>query len=63
MSTINIQGRPLTCPICGNNNFDESQAMLNTAGMTFLKLDWLNTSATTYTCTHCKHILWFNFDS
>jgi len=39
--------------------FDKSEAQLNTAGMTFLNLEWANRSATTLICTTCSRIEWF----
>ncbi|WP_242833119.1 hypothetical protein [Desulfosporosinus acidiphilus] len=32
---------------------------MNTAGATFLNLDWLNKSATILICTKCGYIQWF----
>jgi hypothetical protein len=34
----------------------------NTAGLTFLNLDWANRSAATLTCTACGRIEWFLAD-
>lgn len=33
--------------------------MLNTRGMTFLKLDWADRSAKVLVCANCTHITWF----
>jgi predicted nucleic-acid-binding Zn-ribbon protein len=54
-----INGKTLTCIHCGGDSFDERQAQLNTAGMTFLKLDWLNKSATVFVCETCGRLEWF----
>lgn len=54
-----IKDKPLTCAHCGGQLFDERQAQLNTAGMTFLKLDWLNKSATVFVCINCGRLEWF----
>ena len=35
------------------------EAQLNTAGMTFLKLDWLNKTATIFVCEDCGRLEWF----
>lgn len=43
-------GRRVACSHFGSMEFDESQAQLNTAGLTFLDLDWANRSATVPTC-------------
>ncbi|MGC7872010.1 hypothetical protein ACPUYX_10840 [Desulfosporosinus sp. SYSU MS00001] len=47
------------CPHCKNDVFEEGSAQLNTAGATFLNLDWLNKSATILICTRCGLIQWF----
>ena len=52
-------GAALRCPICGNEDFVEGKAQLNTRLLTFLKFDWANPSAYHYTCTRCDHLLWF----
>lgn len=53
-------GIEIICPHCKNNVFKEGAAQLNTAGATFLNLDWLNKSATVLICTKCGLIQWFN---
>lgn len=53
------QCTPIVCPHCGHNEFEISGAMLNTPGMTFLRLDWLNRTASVLVCTTCSHIQWF----
>lgn len=55
-----ILGRQLACTVCGHTSFHERSAQLNTAGMSFLNLDFLNKTATCYICEQCRHILWFN---
>lgn len=52
-------GKQVACPHCGGTQFAEGAAQLNTAGMTFFGLDWLNESAVTLACTGCGHIQWF----
>lgn len=52
-------GHPIICPHCKNSEFEEGSAQLNTAGLTFLGLDWLNKSATVLVCTNCGLIQWF----
>ncbi len=54
-----LEGRRIVCPHCGHDQFAEGRAQLNTAGMTFLNLDWLNRSATTLACAECGRIEWF----
>lgn len=54
-----VGGRQVTCPHCGQTEFAKGSAMLNTAGMTFLGLDWANKTATTLICAECGRIEWF----
>ena len=56
---FHVVERPVRCPHCSGDRFIEGRAQLNTAGMTFLNLDWANASAATLACTTCGHILWF----
>lgn len=53
------QNKELICSHCGSKHFDEQEAQLNTAGMTFLGLDWANKSATVYICKTCGRLEWF----
>ncbi|NQT13384.1 MAG: hypothetical protein HQ582_11580 [Planctomycetes bacterium] len=52
-------GKPIVCEHCGQQEFDEGQAQLNTAGMTFFGLDWANKNATTLMCDACGRIHWY----
>ncbi len=54
-----IEGKRLECTHCGHAEFHEGKAMLNTAGMTLLGLDWANQTAVTLMCDHCGLIHWF----
>ncbi|RPI04134.1 MAG: DNA-binding protein [Ignavibacteriae bacterium] len=54
-----IQGKSIVCPHCGSDRFEQGSALLNTAGMTFLNLDWANRQATILNCTVCSHVQWF----
>ncbi|WP_162231671.1 hypothetical protein [Allosalinactinospora lopnorensis] len=40
--------------------FEQYKWKLNTAGMSFMNLDWLNREATCYVCSGCRHIHWFH---
>jgi hypothetical protein len=51
--------KPVVCSHCSHDHFAEGRAQLNTAGLTFLNLDWANRSAATLMCTRCGHIEWF----
>ena len=52
-------GKTVRCSHCNAEQFEKASAQLNTAGMTFLNLDWANKSATTLVCTTCGQIQWF----
>jgi hypothetical protein len=52
-------GIKVICPHCKKDIFEEGSAQLNTAGATFLNLDWLNKSARILICTECGLIQWF----
>jgi predicted nucleic-acid-binding Zn-ribbon protein len=57
--TYKLQGKAISCPHCRAQEFDEGSALLNTAGMTFLNLDWANRSAIILACKSCGHVQWF----
>ena len=52
-------GRPVFCEHCHSDVFHEGEAQLNTAGVTFLQLDWANKCATTLMCNTCGRIHWY----
>jgi hypothetical protein len=52
-------GKKLVCPVCDNDKFRCSSFMLNTRGLTFLDLDWINEDADNYVCSKCGYIFWF----
>ena len=56
---LTYAGKPVVCPHCGNTDFEKSSAQLNTAGLTFLGLDWANRSAKVFVCKNCSNIQWF----
>lgn len=47
------------CPHCKHNKFYHDYRLLNSAGMTFFKLDFANKEAHVLTCARCGHIQWF----
>ncbi len=57
-----VNGIAVTCSHCGGVSFDKSKAQLNTAGLSFLDLDWANRSATVLICDTCGKIEWFLAD-
>jgi hypothetical protein len=52
-------GRRVRCTHCEHTRFVAREALLNTTGMTLLKLDWLNSSGTALVCTRGALIQWF----
>jgi len=56
---VSIKGKKLKCVICNHDKFTFRKAQLNTAGLSFLDLDWLNKSARCYVCENCTYIHWF----
>ena len=52
-------GKAIGCGHCGQTEFVKREAQLNTAGMTFLDLDWMNRAGTALVCTNCGLIQWF----
>jgi len=52
-------GKNLTCVVCGGDRFHKREALLNTPGMTFLKLDRANATAQCRVCADCGYIHWF----
>lgn len=54
-----INGHALTCPVCRSTRFWTRRSLLNTKGMTFMDLDWLNKEADNYVCDTCGYIMWF----
>lgn len=60
--TFEVAGKPVRCPHCGGDRFIEGRAQLNTAGLSFLNLDWANRSAATLACVGCGRLEWFLAD-
>jgi predicted nucleic-acid-binding Zn-ribbon protein len=54
-----IEGNKLACPICKNDKFWARETLMNTKGMTFLKLEWANKEAQNYICDGCGYVYWF----
>ena len=52
-------GKQVRCPHCGSDRFHDRRILLNTAGMTYIGLDWANKEATALTCGRCSMIQWF----
>ena len=58
-NTYYVVGKQVQCPHCGHWEFEKRQVLMNTRGVTFFNLDWLNRGATALTCAKCSHIEWF----
>ena len=56
---ISINGKALKCSHCNGQLFTNRKAQLNTAGMAFFDLDWLNKSAEVFVCEECGKLEWF----
>lgn len=54
-----VADKQVVCPHCDNTLFYTGSALLNTTGMTYLKLDWANKSANTLICRNCGNVQWF----
>ena len=54
-----VLGKSFECTVCGHTEFAQRAAQLNTAGMTFMKLDWMNESARCLVCESCGYVHWF----
>ena len=48
----------MRCPHCQHDLFYQRSWLLNTPGMTFFGMEWLNDSATCYVCAQCGRIEW-----
>jgi hypothetical protein len=54
-----VQGKPLACPICGNRRFESRRGVMDTRGMTYMNLSWLNRGSTEYICQVCLYVMTF----
>lgn len=54
-----VKGKTLECPICSSKEFWTRETLMNTAGMSFLNLDWANKRALNYVCDNCGYVYWF----
>lgn len=48
--------QPFACLICGHEDHIRRQVMLNTRGLTFLDLEWLNQGARGMVCSRCGFV-------
>jgi len=54
-----ILDKEVECPICGHNKFSHRAVLLNSPGMTFFGLEFLNKEASAYTCKKCCYMMYF----
>lgn len=54
-----VGAQQVHCPFCQYHLFTQRAIKLNSAGMSFLGLDWANKSATGLICGQCGHIQMF----
>ncbi|MBN1198196.1 MAG: hypothetical protein JXA23_02510 [Bacteroidales bacterium] len=54
-----VSGHKLECPVCHHTKFTTRRTLMNTAGMTFLGIEWANREATNYICGKCGYVMWF----
>lgn len=52
-------GRRITCTHCSGESFKLRPAVVNTRGLTFFGLDWLDRGATVLVCEACGLLMWF----
>jgi len=52
-------GKQISCPHCGDLEFDAREVLMNTRGASFMNLDWLNHGATALTCRTCRRVEWY----
>lgn len=56
---VSILGHAMTCEICHHDLFYQREGKIQTTGMTFFELDWLNESANCVGCARCGYVHWF----
>lgn len=54
-----VGDNPLACLACGHKEFFRRFNLMNTQGLTFLKLDWANKDALCAICSRCGFVHWF----
>lgn len=58
-SRLTVLGKPFTCRTCGHDTFVNREIKMQTTGMTFFDLDWLNESADGVVCVQCGYVHMF----
>ena len=54
-----IDGQKLNCLICKSDCFFHQKTLMNTPGLTFFGIEWLNAEAENYVCHKCGYVHWF----
>lgn len=54
-----VVGNEMNCEICGHNLFFKRKGQINTAGLSFFELDWLNATANCVVCAQRGYVHWF----
>jgi hypothetical protein len=55
-------GLNIRCTQCGGTHFRRRKMLMNTRGLTYFNLDWLNKGAMALICKQCKMIQLFSGD-
>ena len=56
---VTLDGKPLSCLVCGNNSYHEKNSMLNTRAREFFNVAWTGDKTTNFVCTKCGYVFWF----
>jgi hypothetical protein len=56
---VTLDGKPLTCLVCGNQHYRERGFLLNTRSGEFFGVAWADEKASCFICTGCGYIFWF----
>jgi hypothetical protein len=56
---VMLDGKPLTCVVCGNQDYQQDRFLLNTRSGELLGLAWADDRATYFICARCGYIFWF----
>ncbi|WP_277673948.1 hypothetical protein [Piscibacillus halophilus] len=54
-----VNDTEIKCIHCGHDRFQKDKALLNSRGLSFFDLDWLNDSANIAVCKKCSFMHWF----
>ena len=53
---VRVAGRMLRCLVCDHHQFLRREVSMNTAGMSFMGLDWANKKADGAVCRECGFV-------